>query len=266
MWTKRLKTYFSQFYLFNALRILFADLNRRIFDPFCIPSYSQTGEDRLITSILGVVKTGFYVDVGCNHPQSYSNTFLLYKRGWKGISIDANPQLIRKHQRLRYCDLSICAVVSDQEHEVVFTDFNDSLVSSLSPGHVSKWERLRSIKSKRLVNTVSLHTILSNHNAPSRFDLLCIDVEGHDLEVVTSLDFACFRPKLIVIEMHGFNLQSPRSCKTYCYLRSNNYTMVGFAIMNGYFLDASKRQSDIIESHQYSQDEDIYSSCDLTTD
>jgi len=208
----KVTTLFHQFSALNAVRLLCAELTQKIFDPHCLLSYSQTGEDRILNSILDeagnsiLSETGFYVEVGCNHPQSYSNTFALYRKGWTGITIDANKNLIQKHQHLRRQDQSICAVISNKEQEVVFTDFEDSLVSSLDDEHINKWQEWRKVKEKRVVSTISLNTILSKHEAQKFFDLLCIDVEGHDFEVLCSLDLNTYRPKVIVIEMHDFDM------------------------------------------------------------
>jgi FkbM family methyltransferase len=49
------------------------------------------------------------------------------------------------------------------------------------------------------VPTVRLDTLLARH-AVSRIDLLVIDTEGHDLEVLRTLDFARFRPTLVMFE------------------------------------------------------------------
>lgn len=237
----KLKTYFLQFGILGATRFLCAELSQKIFDSYKISSYSQTGEDRILCSLLG--QTGFYVDVGCNHPQSYSNTFALYKKGWIGITIDANKELIQKHQRLRKRDISLCAVVSDQKREVIFTEFEDSLVSSLNLEHISEWEKKRKVKEKRVVKTVSLSSILDSCKAPKDFDLLCIDIEGHDFEVLSSLNLNIYRPKLIVIEMHKFDFLNPSLSKIYEYLKANHYKMIGYVIMNGYFADISPRNS-----------------------
>lgn len=239
----KIKTLFRQFGTLNAIRYLYAEINRKIYDPFKITSYSQTGEDRIIEHLLG--ESGFYVDVGCNHPQYYSNTFSLYKKGWTGITIDACPELIKQHQKLRKRDRSICAVISDKEQEVIFTDFEDSLVSSLDAEHVSEWMKSRKIKEQRVVKTISLNSILDTCKVPSNFDLLNIDVEGHDYEVLTSLDLNIYRPKLIVIEMHGFDLTNPSSSKIYEYLTVNNYKLIGYATMNGYFAEVPIEEGDI---------------------
>jgi hypothetical protein len=79
--------------------------------------------------------------------------------------------------------------------------------------------------------------VLKSNDAPNVFDLLSIDVEGHDYEVITALDLDNYRPYLIVIEMHGFDVENP-SGRIYQYLTSRGYKMVGYAVMNGYFLDA----------------------------
>ena len=57
-------------------------------------SYSVSGEDLIILPFLPA-KGGFYVDVGCYHPILYSNTYRLYRNGWKGIVIDPNRRLGR---------------------------------------------------------------------------------------------------------------------------------------------------------------------------
>jgi len=36
---------------------------------------------------------GFYVDVGAYQPQSGSNTYKLYLKGWSGITIEPNPDV-----------------------------------------------------------------------------------------------------------------------------------------------------------------------------
>jgi FkbM family methyltransferase len=237
----KINVYFHQFGILNTIRFLCAILSQKLFDPYNVSSYSQAGEDRILHQIF-LRDAGFYVDVGCNHPQTCSNTFEFYKRGWRGINIDANQQLIKKHERLKKRDISICAVVSDQEKEVVFTDFEESLVSSLNPGHVAVWGKMTKIKEKRVVNTVLLSNILDSFSAPKDFDLLCIDVEGHDFEVLSSLNLSVYRPKVIIIEMHGFDLLNPSSSKVYQYLRTNDYRMIGYAVMNGYFSDISTRK------------------------
>jgi len=50
-------------------------------------TYSMYGEDLFIKEFFKKKQIGFYVDVGCYHPIDGSNTYLLYKKGWKGVNI-----------------------------------------------------------------------------------------------------------------------------------------------------------------------------------
>jgi hypothetical protein len=119
--------------------VLAADVMRRVFMAQGAFSYSQTGEDRFIDHLLGGKARGFYVDVGCNHPTRFSNTFVMYKRGWNGIVVDANGDLAAKFKRIQKKDHVVEAVVSSEEKTVTFTEYADSLVSSVDPRHVAHW-------------------------------------------------------------------------------------------------------------------------------
>jgi FkbM family methyltransferase len=231
------RTYFRQLRARDAVRYLALKALQRALDPWASNSYSQTGEDRIVATLFGNAP-GFYVDVGCNHPVKYSNTFELYKRGWHGINIDANEQLVDLCRRMRPRDVSVCATISDSAREAVFTEFADSMVSSLSAEHVERWRTARTVVRERRVATRTLDDVLAASGAPRRFDLLSIDVEGHDFEVLSSLDLDVYRPKLIVIEIHDFPLREPQRSKTWSHLTANGYDLIGYAVMNGYFKDA----------------------------
>lgn len=75
-------------------------------------SFAQHGEDLVIATIFEEEK-GMYIDVGCSLPRKFSNTYFFYRRGWKGIAIDANVDLKYLWRVIRYRDRFINAVVSD---------------------------------------------------------------------------------------------------------------------------------------------------------
>ena len=64
----------------------------RIFFPK--KSYSMFQEDLTVKKFFKNKKKGFYVDIGCYHPIEGSNTYLLYKKGWRGINVDINKTSI----------------------------------------------------------------------------------------------------------------------------------------------------------------------------
>lgn len=231
------RSYFHQLKPLDAIKYLGLQVVQSVLDPWASISYAQTGEDRIIATLLDGRSIGFYVDVGCNHPVRYSNTFALYKRGWHGINVDANERLIERCRRVRPRDVSICAVVSSAAQEVIFTEFDDDVVSSVSPAHVAKWQMQKRVVGERRVHARTLNEILVAAAAPPRFDLLSIDVEGHDFDVLSSLDLDAYRARLIVIEMHDFPLRTPEQSQIWSHLVANGYDMVGYAVMNGYFVD-----------------------------
>ena len=70
-------------------------------------SYSMFGEDTFIKKIFKDQSSGFYVDVGCYHPFEGNNTYLLYKKNWRGINIDVNPFSIELFNTARSKDTNI---------------------------------------------------------------------------------------------------------------------------------------------------------------
>ena len=55
-------------------------------------NFSQANEEKIISELFKKKPKGFYIDVGCYNPRKYSNTALLYKKGWTGINIDAEKK------------------------------------------------------------------------------------------------------------------------------------------------------------------------------
>jgi FkbM family methyltransferase len=233
-----LRTHFRQFPAGVATRLACAKVAQRLCDRLAIPSYSQTGEDRIIQAMLPE-PTGFYVDVGSNDPVRFSNTFALYRRGWRGLVVDANEALIRRHRLVRPRDVCVHAAVSDREGTAEFTEFADPLVSSLDPDHVRSWSGRQRVVRRRQVRTERLTSILRAGGAPARFDLLSVDVEGHDLAVVASLDFDAYRPRLVVAEMHDFAIARAGAHPVVAHLAARGYDLAGYVVANGYFVDAA---------------------------
>ena len=91
-------TLYRQFGLFRTLGFVVSEVVRRVTDPHAIPSYSQTGEDRIIDYLLDHKWDTYYVDIGCHKPTALSNTFRLYRRGGRGLAVDGNPVLVKEYQ------------------------------------------------------------------------------------------------------------------------------------------------------------------------
>lgn len=213
-------------------------LARRIFFKNANVQFSQTGEELIILHLLKGINKGFYIDVGCNHPYKISNTFELYLKGWKGICIDANSSLVNLFQKKRRKDLVLFAAVSDKVEEVTFTEYKYNELNTIDSKVSEKLSLSYDVKNQIILKTLTLTDILNKH-LPANYciDLLSVDVEGNDYKVLTSLDFNLYRPKLIVVEIHGYNLSTITKSDIYRFLTSIEYELVNFATMNGYFMD-----------------------------
>src|SRR5262249_61263099 len=66
----------------------------------------------------------------------------------------------------------------------------------------------------------TLDDILIEARAPAQFDLLSIDVEGHELEVLSGFDFTRWQPRLVLLEDHVGNLKKHR------FLRAAGYRLI----------------------------------------
>ena len=240
------KVCFSQFFtwryplsFFSALYQLHLSWFRLLAGRSARTSYAHTGEDRLIDALLKPIITqkGFYVEVGCNEPIFISNTFSLYKRGWNGICIDANEQLIKKYARLRPKDIAVSALVSNEKLIRDYFICANNVLSSTEQMNIDiKGEPGFEVVQTQKLEPESLTEILDRCKAPQSFDLLSVDAEEHDLQVLQSLDFTKYSPKLIVVESETFDPSKPSEDLIYLLVRSKGYAFEGSVLKNLYFL------------------------------
>ncbi len=231
-----IKTLLNQFSLYNAMQFYLFKVARKFTNSHANVSYSQTGEDIIIQTILQTINKGLYVEVGSNEPIQHSNTFGLYLKGWRGITIDANKKMVELHKRVRPNDIAICAAVSDEETEVTFYEFEMDEISTINKDFYLKEKDKRKISKQTKIKTRTLDNILNEYSIQdSSIDLLSIDVEGHDFKVLKSINLTKYRPKLIVVEMHDFNFDSISSSDVCQWMLNHNYSLVGYATWNGYF-------------------------------
>lgn len=243
---KEIRVVFKQFFnwqkpftLFRVFKYLFYSIVKLLMGRSSKMIYSHTGEDQIIESLLkiSIRNSGYYVDVGCNHPIFISNTFSFYRKGWRGICIDANKSLVNKYSYLRPRDKAVHALVSDQDKQLEFLQYTNDVLSSVDPSLEKEYLNIGQNVEKRVkTETQTLTSILDEYSAPKEFDFLSVDAEEHDFQVLNSLDFDKYNPKLIVVEMDDFDFTSPNSHPIYRLLVTNKYRLNGYILKNAYFL------------------------------
>lgn len=86
------------------------------------------------------------------------------------------------------------------------------------------------------MKTQTLNTILErNLKLGEEIDLLCIDVERHEFEVISSINLDDYKPYLIVIEMHDFSPTNFSEHKVFKLLNSK-YSLEHYVFSSGYFI------------------------------
>ena len=174
----------------KALRnfLLTAETTRSFDSSFSV-SWSQGGEDLAILRLFSNLEIGSYIDIGAHHPSRYSNTRHLYQRGWRGVNIDADEELISQFASARPEDINICAAVGS-ETEYVLNVFDERLVSSVDSNRVDFELSIgRQKVAERLVRGITLRNILDTYFPEERVTVLLIDIEGSDFDALNSLDF-----------------------------------------------------------------------------
>ena len=181
------------------------------------------GEDLIISDLTKNIKNGFYVDAGCYHPLHLSNTYLLYKRNWNGINIDISEFSIKLFNYLRPNDVNINSAVSNTEKEISF--YYQKKLSQLSTiKKAISNERMQGNNKEKKIKSLKLNSILNQSKFKNRqIDFLNIDVEGADFEVLKSLDFTIYEPKIICIEIMEKNIFES---EIYNFLRDINYKKI----------------------------------------
>lgn len=227
----------------NALKNI-VRLGRHFTGKYRRATFAQEGEDILLARLMDGQKSGFYVDVGAHHPSKCSNTYYFYKRGWRGINIDAMPGSMKLFNLLRPRDINIEIAISDKQEVLEFHAFNNPLFNSADKEIAeSRRTAFGEERSKKNVFQVQAHTLESvlERYLPinTEIDFLSIDVEGLDLNVLKSNNWSKFRPKYILVEILDESLHTILDTETYKFLVETGYEPMSKLVHTVLFTDKS---------------------------
>lgn len=212
----------------NRLLGVFRNIRNELFDGYCVKSYSQEGEDIVLNRIFEGKSSGFYVDVGAHHPRRFSNTYLFYKRGSRGINIEPNPDAIKLFQLKRVGDINLCVGVSDSAGKITYYQFDEPALNTFDTEVVNSrvMNTPYKLKSTSEVSVERLDSILEKYlPANGQIDFLSIDVEGFDFAVLKSNDWNRFRPKCVLIEALNTSLEEFIKGEIFEYMQNKQYVL-----------------------------------------
>ena len=213
--------------------------------------YSFSGVDIVLKKIFYQQEKGFYIDVGCQNPIKNNNTYLLYKKGWEGINIDLDKDNIDLFNSARPKDSNFNKAISSDIKNVELYFYHKKSPINTIDKKTSDFQKAK-VTSIKKINTDTLDNIILNSKYKNHtFDLLSIDVEGHELDVLKGFDLDKYSPKVIVVEYLDLNvtkleiknlsIENVLNSEIYKYLISKNYILVNSIYCDLVFVNKSFR-------------------------
>jgi len=213
--------------------------------------YSFSGVDIVLKKIFYQQEKGFYIDVGCQNPIKNNNTYLLYKKGWEGINIDLDKDNINLFNSARPKDSNFNKAISSDIKNVELYFYHKKSPINTIDKKTSDFQKAK-VTSIKKINTDTLDNIILNSKYKNHtFDLLSIDVEGHELDVLKGFDLYKYSPKVIVVEYLDLNvskleiknlsIENVLNSEIYKYLISKNYILVNSIYCDLVFVNKSFR-------------------------
>jgi len=207
-------------------------------------SFSQQGEDIVLYHLLHdwmKIESPTYLDIGAADPIQSSNTYLLYCTSSRGVLVEPNPTFAAALRKHRPGDLVVEAGVGiggagEGDYYVIR---GEPTLNTFSPEQVATYRR-GSPKDpvERVVKMplVPVNRLIAEclGQAP---DLLSIDVEGLDLDILRTLDFAIYRPGAIIAETILMNGGGRDNAGIAGLLVSKGYVVRGGSLYNTIFAD-----------------------------
>lgn len=214
-------------------------------DQWANRSWSQEGEDLILCRIFERQPTGFYVDVGAHHPKRFSNTFLFYTRGWRGINIDAMPGSMKLFNKDRPRDVNLEIGIGAEDKQLNYYVFNEPALNSFSKELSHKRSDAESnyqIQDVVEVNVLPLCSILDRYLPKGQeIDFMSVDVEGLDFYVLESNDWSEYRPKFVLVEILGSSLYEIEQGRIGQFMSNVGYVLYAKCMNTVFFKEANQK-------------------------
>lgn len=149
--------------------------------------------DRYFTNI----EKGFYVEAGAHDGEYLSTCKAFEEMGWRGINIEPSKALFPRLCTNRPKNKNIHVALSDVEGTSSFdcTDYDHGSFSHMTENPSAE----AGTTLTHPVTTITLKKLIID-NKISVFDLLVLDVEGHEIKALKGLDGSLVLPKVICVE------------------------------------------------------------------
>ncbi len=203
-------------------------------------AYSQEGEDLILERLFEYKDNGFYVDIGAHHPFRFSNTYIFYRKGWRGINVDAMPGSMQSFNRYRPKDINLEIGVGAQPQELTYYAFNEPALNTFDRdlAYSRHGKRNYYITNEIRVPVYPLSEVLDAHLPDGQeIDFLSIDVEGLDFQVLEGNNWGKYRPKVILLEILSSSIEDIVQSPVFQFLKEKHYILFAKTFNTCLFLD-----------------------------
>ncbi|MCI0471821.1 MAG: FkbM family methyltransferase [Candidatus Aminicenantes bacterium] len=192
--------------------------------------YSQNGEDYLLWHFFQQKQHGFYIDIGAFDGIHLSNSFTFEQMGWRGICVEANPEMFAICRRNRPGSLCLnkACIGYDGKNPInerreqgkidLFVDEMGLLTTTVNSKEkfddIEKRYKKRGLQFSGLekieIETITFDEIMGKYCEETKeIDFVSIDTEGSELDILSSMNFESCDMRVLLIEYEkGTELQT----------------------------------------------------------
>lgn len=174
------------------------------------PYYSQFQQDKYIfENFLSKTQNGVFVDIGADDGERFSNSYFFERNGYTGLCIEPRKSAFDKLIKIRNCYCENVAV-DTETGSAKFLQLDgygsglSGIVKNYDPRHVTRISREIKHKDHKgtshiTVKTELLQDLLDRYQLFD-IDLLSMDIEGHEFEILKTIDWDKINIKVITVE------------------------------------------------------------------
>lgn len=210
-------------------------------------SYAQAGEDLIVDFIAKAMQIDdiTYLDIGAHHPTQFSNTYLFYKRGFRGVLVEPDPELMAAIRSVRPHDMCIEAGVGVQAATTAqFFVMSTRTLNTFSEDEAKRYEAMGTQRIEKILSVplVTLNHIFGDYFKDEEPVLMSIDIEGLDFEVLSTLDLKKYRPPIVCIETLQYSevREETKDARIAQLMSDNGYFIYGDTYINTIFVDTDR--------------------------
>lgn len=214
-------------------------------------SYAQNGEDVRIWHAFGPREPAeplgsplVYVEVGANEPRHFSVTAALFDLGWRGLLVEADPELTVRLKDQRPGDYVVQAAAGPQEGEMTFFRVPGTGLGTADPKEAQRARERGFEVVETTVPVMPLDRILDNAQLP-QIHVLTIDVEGAEESVLRGLSLTNVRPWVICIEAVELGGSTTTHERWQSHLLDKDYREVAFDGINRWYVAAEHAHREV---------------------